>query len=144
MTQGLIPTALVSAALAATLAAWEAFAPHGHVAGEQTHGHEDSLGEYLVVLGIVGVAAAVVFGWVVRRGLHRKPAPWTALALSILGLLSIAAFWSGVPPVLAGGGILLGWVSRDASRGRWAALAAIAIGGFALAADVALYVGGMS
>ena len=143
MTKALVPAAIVSVAFAAALAGWEAFAPHGHPAGEQTAtGHEDSMLEYLIVLGIIGVAAIVVFGLVVRRGLRKESAAWTALVLSVLGVLTVAAFWSGLPPVLAGGGILLGWVSRDGLRARWVARGAIAIGAFALAADLVVYVTG--
>jgi hypothetical protein len=140
MTGKLVPAALVAVGFAAFLAGWEAFAPHSHSAEElATHGEEDSLGEFLIVLGIIGVGAAVVFGWVVRRGLRKESAAWTALALSVLGLLSVATFWSGLPPVLAVGGILLGWASRDAARARWAALMAIIVGGLALVADVAMF-----
>jgi len=127
-------------AFSAALAAWEAFGPHTHPAEETTPGdHEDSLLEYLVVMGIVGVAALVVFGIVVRRGLREKSAPWTALVLSTLGVLTIAVFWSGLPPVLAGGGIVLGWSSRRSERRRWVAWTAIGMGGFALAADLVAY-----
>ena len=116
MTKALVPAAIVSVAFAAALAGWEAFAPHGHPAGEQkATGHEDSMLEYLIVLGIIGVAAIVVFGLVVRRGLRKESAAWTALVLSVLGVLTVAAFWSGLPPVLAGGGILLGWARRTPS-----------------------------
>jgi hypothetical protein len=145
MTRALVPTAIGSIVFAAALAGWEEFAPHTH-SGEEpaAYGDEPEYGEFLVVLGVIGVAALVVFGLVVRRGLRKESAAWTGLALSALGVLAIAAFWSGLPPVLAGGGILLGWVSRDASRGRAAAWSAICVGTFALIADLALYVSSMS
>ena len=77
---------------------------------------------------------------VVPRGLQREAAGATALTLSVLGLLTVAAFWSGLPPILAGGGALLGWAGRDAERGRAMSRAAIAIGGLALLAYLAIYV----
>lgn len=141
MTRPWVTVALASIALSATLAGWEAFAPHTHPPGELTAStDEDSLGEFLIVLGVISVCGLVVFGWVARRGLQKESAAWTALGLSVLGFLAIAAFWSGLPPVLAGGGILLGWASRNALRSRWAAWAAIGIGVFVLVADVAVYV----
>jgi hypothetical protein len=140
VTRAFVPVVLGSVLIAAGLAGWEAFAPHTHSAEELAAAHEDdSVGEFLVVLGIIGVAALVVFGLVVRRGLRKESAAYTALALSVLGFLAIAAFWSGLPPVLAGGGILLGWFSLDAVRARWAAWTAIAVGVVALVGDVAVY-----
>lgn len=132
----------ISVAFSAALAAWEAFRPHTHPAEEATPaGHEDSLLEYLVVLGIIGVATIVVFGVVVRRGLKKESAAPTALVLSTLGVLTVFAFWSGLPPVLAGGGIVLGWSGRNAERRRWVAWTAIGLGVFALAADIVAYLG---
>ncbi|HEX4747705.1 MAG TPA: hypothetical protein VFU99_12575, partial [Gaiellaceae bacterium] len=86
--------AVLGVALAAALAAWGTF-------GEA--GVEHSLTDYLVVLGIIGVGAAIVFGWIVPRGLRKESAGGTAVALSVLAVLSIAVFWSGLPPVLAAG-----------------------------------------
>lgn len=68
----------------------------------------------------------------------------TALVLSLLGLLTIAAFWSGVPPVLAMGGIVLGRAGRNAERGAWLCRGAVALGGFAIAADIAVYIQDMA
>jgi hypothetical protein len=145
MSRGFVPFAVASVLLAAVLAGWEAFAPHTHSAEElAAAGEEHSAGEYLVVLAIIAVAAMVVFGVVVRRGLRKQSAAWSALVLSALGFVAIAAFWSGLPPVLAGGGIALGWASRDAVRARWVAWAAIVVGAAAIVADLALYVQGMA
>ena len=78
------------------------------------------------------MAAAVVFGWVVPRGLQREAAGATALTLSILGLVAVLAFWAGLTPILAGGGALLGWAGRNQDRGRGMSRAAIVIGALAL------------
>ena len=72
--------------------------------------------EFLVVVVMITVAAAAVFGWVVPHYLARESVATAALVLSIAGLLSIALFWTGLPPILAGAGALLGWAGRDAPR----------------------------
>jgi hypothetical protein len=125
---GIVLPAALAACLGAGLAAWGTF---GDV--------DPDTGEYLAILGLIAVATAAVFGWVVPRGLRRKETGVTALVLSLLGLVTVAVFWSGVPPVLAMGGIVLGWAGRDARRGGMSR-AAVAVGLLALAADVAIYV----
>jgi hypothetical protein len=96
---------------------------------------EDALREFLVVTGLIAVSTAIVFGIVVRRALERGGSPATALTLSLLGLLLAAAYWSGLPPVLAIGGVVLG---RRSSGG--AARAAVGIGVVALLADLAVLI----
>ena len=71
------PVAIAAIAIATTLAAV------GTSAGREEQGSR----EFLVVCAVIAVAAAVVFGWVVPRGLQREAAGATALTLSILGLL---------------------------------------------------------
>ncbi|HSP60398.1 MAG TPA: hypothetical protein VLO09_04995 [Ornithinimicrobium sp.] len=84
---------------ALALAAVGTFAnPTGNSASEQ------GLREFLIVAGIVVVAAAVVFG-IVARTAAEAGAATRALVLAILGLLSLALFWTGLPPVLAFGAI---------------------------------------
>jgi hypothetical protein len=124
-----VPIALAAAALAAALAAWGTF-------GDEDHGW----GEYVVVLAIIAVAALAVFGWAVPRWAGSPAAGRTALVLSVLGVLSIAAFWSGLPPVLAAGGAVLGWAARDRTAGR----VAIALGALVLLADLVVYVADMA
>jgi len=143
MARRLFPVALIATGAAAALAAWGTFG-ESSAAGEQTAGGESSVWEYLIVLAIIGVAALAVFGWVAPRALRKESAAWTALILSVLGLLTVAAFWSGLPPVLAAAGILVGWASREAAGARWAAWAAVGIGTFALVADVVVYVTDMT
>ena len=73
------------------------------------------------------------------RGLQREAAGATALTLSILGLVAVVAFWSGLTPILAGGGALLGWAGRGADRGRATCRAAIGIGTLALVGYLVIY-----
>ena len=96
--------------------------------------------EFLVVLAIIALAGAVVFGWIVPKMLEREALGTPATILSALGLASVLVFWSGLPPILAAGGALLGWAGRDATRGAGLCRVAIALGALALAADVAALV----
>jgi hypothetical protein len=122
-------TAAVAIALAAILGAWGSFSDNG------------DFGDYWPVLIIIGVVAAIVFGLVVPRGLSGAWSPaTTGLVLSVLGLLTVAVFWSGAPPILALAGILLGYVARQRGAGMMAT-AAIAVGVLALVADVIIYIG---
>jgi hypothetical protein len=97
---------------------------------------EDALREFLVVSGMIAVACAIVFGVVVPRAAARGGSPGTALTLSLLGLVLAAAYWSGIPPVLALGGIVL--ARRSAPGG--VTRAAMAVGVLALLADLAILI----
>jgi hypothetical protein len=90
---------------------------------------EDALREFLVVCGLIAVSTAIVFGVVVPRARSAK----TALTLSLLALLFAAAYWSGISPVLAVGGIVL-------ARGEDGTVSRLAygIGVLALVANVAM------
>jgi hypothetical protein len=122
-------TAAIAIVMAAVLAAWGSFSGNG------------DFGDYWPVLIIIGVVAAIVFGLVVPRGLSGAWSPAiTGLVLSVLGLLTVAVFWSGAPPIFAFGGILLGYVAR-ARAASGIATAAIGIGVLALVADLVIYIG---
>jgi ABC-type sulfate transport system permease subunit len=97
---------------------------------------EDALRELLVVTGLIVVAAAIVFGLIVPRAVARGGSPGTALTLSLLGLVLAAAYWSGIPPVMAIGGIVL--ARRSAPGG--VTTAATAVGVLALVADLAVVI----
>jgi len=121
--------AAVAIGMAALLGAWGSFGDNG------------DFGDYWPVLIIIGVVAAIVFGVVVPRGLSGAwPTARTGLILSVLGLLTVIAFWSGAPPIFAFGGILLGYVARQRGESGLAT-AAIGIGVLALVADIAIYIG---
>jgi hypothetical protein len=61
-------------------------------------GQNDGIGSYLIVVGLILVAVAVVFAVVARGASATK-----ALVLGILSLLTIPVFWAGLPVVLAAG-----------------------------------------
>jgi hypothetical protein len=90
--------------------------------------------EYAGTLGGSLLLAVVLFGWVIPRTDH--PAR-TGLVVGLLALLSLPAFWSGVPYVLGPAAIALGMLGRSAGRAQ--ATAAIALGALAtIAGFVAL------
>jgi hypothetical protein len=97
---------------------------------------EDALRELLVVCGLIAACTGIVFGLVVPRARSRGGSAGTALTLSLLGLLLAAAFWSGLPPVLAIGGIVLAR-RQDGTLAR----VALGVGVLALVADVAITIG---
>lgn len=109
------------------------------VYGDGSEGDHSSW-EFLTVTALIAIAAVAVFGFVVPRGLAKEAAAATALALSVLGLLLVPAFWSGLPPILAAGGALLGWAGWNATRGRAMCRVAVVVGCLALVADVVVYV----
>jgi hypothetical protein len=126
--------AAASIALALALGAWGTYGEPG----------DQGNGDYLVVAVIIAVGAAVVFGWAVPKGLRKEAAGGTALALSVLALLAIAVFWSGLPTILAAGAIVLGlegWNARDRA---WMCRAAVVVGALAVAADILVYIADMT
>lgn len=97
-------------------------------------GGHDSISEYLIVVGIIAVAAALVFGLVART-----PSPTKALVLGILSVLSLVGFWAGLPAVLAAGSMACAFGSPRLSG---ASKAGVALSAVAVAlAVVAAFVG---
>src|SRR5262245_60082272 len=127
----MLPAAGVAIAFAALLSAIGTFGLLGE--GSETHATR----EYLVVLAIVGVSAFAVFGWAVPRAMVSPAIGWTAVVLGVLAVVSVVAFWSGLPPVLATGALILGWAQRATMRGR----VAVALGALALVGDVLIWIG---
>jgi len=107
-------------------------------------GEDDRLVSFLVECGFIAIGAALVFGLAVPRGLKRLAATGRAgsgaVVLSLLALvLVVPAFWTGLPPVLAAGGIVLGLAGRTAARSGLA-IAAMVVGLLAIVGDVAIYI----
>jgi hypothetical protein len=110
------------------------------VFGDGSAGADHSPGQFFVMSGVIVVTALVVLGVVVPRWETRPNAAGVGLGLSIAGLLLVApAFWSGLPAVLATGGVLLGGAARRQGRGG-VATAAIVLGTLALIGYAAIYV----
>jgi hypothetical protein len=127
------PVAVAAVAVATAL---NAFGVYRDGSGGDSQGTR----EFLIVSAIIALAVAAVFGWIVPRALRRDAVAVPALVLSILGLVTVAVFWSGITPALAAGGALLGWAGRNEARGAALCRAAMAIGVLALVADIVVYV----
>ena len=93
----------------------------------------------LVILATgAAVVAAIVFGWVVPRGMS-KGSPATALTLSVIAaLLLLPAFWSMLPLLLGVGGVMVGAACVGFAPKR--AYAAIGLGALTVAGYLYLYV----
>jgi ABC-type Fe3+ transport system permease subunit len=86
---------------------------------------KDSLWQVILLILVV---TALVFGVLLPWAMKRSPEK-AGLIVSILGFLSIAAFWSGLPIVLGGAGATLGVVGRErVAEKQGLATAAVAVG----------------
>ena len=129
------PALLPAAAL--TLAASFVFTSLGTIASGTSDEH--GWAEFLMVCGFSVVAVALVFGLAVARLQDSPRAAGVGLGLATVGLLTVVAFWAGVTPALAVGGILLGMAARRTGRSAGIGTAAMAVGALALAGYVAIY-----
>jgi hypothetical protein len=91
--------------------------------------------EYALTLGGSLLLAIALFGWVIPR--TDRPAR-IALIVGGLAILSLPAFWSGVPFVLGPAAVALGLLGRTESRRQ--ATAAMVVGALATIAGVAAIV----
>ena len=96
--------------------------------------YADQLRALPVVVLVLLVVAAVLFVVVVPRASRSNRPAVAGLVCSILGLLLLVAFWSGLPIVLGTAGALLGRMERTTGRGL--ALAAVIIGVAAIVLDL--------
>jgi hypothetical protein len=128
------PVAVGAIALAVVLAAIGTYA-------DRSDSDHHATREFLIVCAIIAVASALVFGWIVPRMLARASLGTPALVLAVLGFVTVLVFWSGLPPVLAAGGGLLGWAGRTARLGAGRCRVAMAIAALAVMADVLVLVG---
>jgi hypothetical protein len=85
-------------------------------------GTEYGVTEYAITSGIILVAAALVFGLVVRTATQRS-APRRAVILAVLGLLSVLFFWTGLPMVFAAGALATVQRSASTSTSTWVVVA---------------------
>ncbi len=93
----------------------------------------DQLRALPIILVVLLVVAAALFFFVVPRAARSARPAVAGLICSILGVLLVVAFWSGLPIVLGTAGALLGRMERTTRRGL--ALAAVYIGVAAVALD---------
>ncbi len=125
---GALPFGPGTTLIAVALMAWD------HLWGNQ-RGSQDAFpvdpATFFLSLGLIVLAAAVVFGVTVPRSmrntetLHRAALVHNGVAL----VLAVPASWLGFPVVVAGGGITLGVRALDGQQRR-IAIAAIALGAF--------------
>ncbi len=100
----------------------------------------NSMGEWLFETGVQVVAAVVIFGVVVPRGLRHESAGARGLVMGTLGLLLLApAFWLGIPLQLGAAAALLGYAGRRAPYGSGKSIASLALGALTVVAYLALY-----
>jgi hypothetical protein len=126
--------AMVGASTAVVLTAVGTF---WDLTDNQESGSNDGIGGYLGLVGFIVVATAIVFGLVVRTAAG-SGAGTRALVLAIIGLLSTAVFWSGLPAVLAAGSVACALVARE-ELGRTPGTAKTALGISAVTIALAVY-----
>lgn len=124
-------SALSGLATAALAAGWTAYGAH-------------DLQEIAIVVAAIAVTAALVYGVVVPRALARAEgtgAGAAALALAVPAvLLTLPAFWTGLPLVLGVAAVMVGNAGRRAPRGGGKAIAGMVLGLLAVAGYLTIYV----
>ncbi|MEA2363169.1 MAG: hypothetical protein QOD71_2314 [Thermoleophilaceae bacterium] len=91
-------------------------------------GGDGGTGPFLATAAFSLIVAAIVFGWAVPRANAGGTELRTAVVLALLSVIGLAAFWSGLPQVVAPAAALLAYtvLQRDGSR-RAAPVALIAV-----------------
>jgi hypothetical protein len=93
--------------------------------------------EYAVTLAVSLLVAIGLFGWAIPR--TSRPA-MTGLVVGVIALLSVAAYWTGLPYVLGPAAVVLGQLGRARSETRMPATIAVALGLLATAGGIAAVV----
>ena len=76
-----------------------------------------------------------------REPSGRDAAPKTALAMSVIAaLLTLPAFWTGLPLVLGAAGALVGYAGRAAAKGSGPSIAAMLIGVLSVLGYLTIYI----
>lgn len=99
-------------------------------------GSNHGAGEYLITLGIIVVAAAIVFGLVVRTAAAGNPGRRAAI-LGVVAALSFVVFWAGLPAVLAAGSLACALLQKDRD-GSFSGASVVGLVGSALAVTAAV------
>ncbi len=100
-----------------------------------------SQGEYVSMIALALVTAAVVYGWVLPRALEEEAAPKTAITMSVIAALTaLPAYWTGLPLVLGAAGALVGYGGRGAARGSGLSITAMLIGVLSVLGYLTIYI----
>ncbi len=98
--------------------------------------------EIAVVTSTLVVVTALVYGLALPRALRRDDQGTAALSFSIPAvLLTMPAFWSGLPLVLGVAGILAGNAGRRAPTGSGKSIVGLALGAVAVLGYLAIFIG---
>jgi hypothetical protein len=118
-----------------------AIAVYGAYGDPHPKSSQESGVPFLVIVDLA--VAALLFGLVVPRALRSGSVRW-GLVPSILALVGVLAFWSGVPFVVGAAGALIAAQGRQRARDNGARAgghtAALVLGAVAMAAGVAFTV----
>lgn len=124
-----IPTPLLAVAVVAVALGCTALGAH-------------EWGELAVVAAALALVSGLVFAAAVPRARRRRQQGGWSLGLGIAAaLLTLPAFWSGLPLVLGAAAALLGNEGRLAERGSGKAIAGLVLGALAVVGYLAIYVG---
>jgi hypothetical protein len=93
--------------------------------------------EYAVTLGGSIAVALLVFGWLIPRTARPGRA---GLVTALIGVLSLAAFWTGLPYVLGPAAVVLGLLGRARAGERGQGTVAVVLGALVTAAAIAAVV----
>jgi len=129
----------VTPAATATVLGTLAFTALGTFA-DGANGASHGVMEFLVIVAIVVAVAALMFLFVVPRALRSGHTANLGLGLAIAALPFVLVFWSGIAPLLAVSGMLLGSAARRTGEGPGKGAAAVGLGALALLGYVAIYV----
>lgn len=100
-----------------------------------------SRGEYVSMIALALVTAAVVYGWVAPKSLENGAAPKTAMAMSVVAALTaLPAYWTGLPLVLGAAGALLGYAGRGPGKGSGLSIAAMLVGVLSVLGYLTIYI----
>ena len=98
-------------------------------------------GEVISMVALIVVVAALVYAYVLPRGLRRENAGGTALTLAIIGaVVVVPGFWTGLPLVLGVAAMILGNTGRTARQGSGKYIVALALGALTSLFYLSIYV----
>jgi hypothetical protein len=106
-------------------------------------GGDGGTGPFLATAAFSLILAVIVFGWAVPRAGAGGTELRTAVVLAVLSVIGVAAFWSGLPQIVAPAAALLAYtvLQRDGSR-RAGPVAIIAVSMLAYLAAIVACVAG--